>query len=161
MKKYWLATGALVLVLAGTVGFIAYRSGGNAAVQEALARQNAMEWLRVDFALTDTQFTAIKALHDSYASVCEGHCRQIQEAMQARAALKASGSSDATAIAAADRRLAEMRAICESAIAAHVQKCAEEMSPESRQRYLALVLPKIKDFDHMTAPDVQLNPHAH
>jgi hypothetical protein len=34
------------------------------------------------------------------------------------------------------------------------------MSPAAAQRYLALVLPKIKDFDHAAAPDLQLN-HPH
>jgi hypothetical protein len=32
------------------------------------------------------------------------------------------------------------------------------MSPQDGQRYLALVLPKIADFDHQAAPDLHLNP---
>jgi hypothetical protein len=33
------------------------------------------------------------------------------------------------------------------------------MSPQAGERYLALVLPKIKDFDHQAAPDLQLSHH--
>lgn len=161
MKRYGLATFAAVVVVAGLVGMIAYRAGSDSAVRGALAQQNALEWLRVDFALTDPQFAAIKALHESYASVCAEHCRRIQEAVQARAALAERPAGDQAALAAADRHLAEVRAVCESAIADHVRKCAAEMSPDARQRYLALVLPKIKDFDHMAPPDVQVNPHHH
>ena len=63
--KYLLTTIALVAVIAGTVGIFAYRASGDKAVQQALAQQDAMEWLRTDFQLTDSQFAAIKQLHDS------------------------------------------------------------------------------------------------
>ena len=64
-------------------------------------------------------------------------------------------------IASADRRVEELRLVCESAIATHVRECAAQMSPEAGQRYLALILPKIKDFDHQAPPDLQLNKHGH
>jgi hypothetical protein len=70
-------------------------------------------------------------------------------------------NADPAALAAADRRVEELRVVCESAIATHVRQCAAEMSPEAGRRYLALVLPKIKDFDHLAAPDLQLTPHRH
>jgi hypothetical protein len=35
------------------------------------------------------------------------------------------------------------------------------MAPEQGRRYLALVLPKIADFDHRAAPDLGLNAHRH
>ncbi|MEO5959907.1 MAG: hypothetical protein ABIZ49_13360, partial [Opitutaceae bacterium] len=68
---------------------------------------------------------------------------------------------DTAALSAAERRLEELRSVCESAIAAHVRRCAAEMAPEAGRRYLALVLPKIKDFDHVAAPDLQLSQHQH
>jgi hypothetical protein len=161
MNKHLLFTLALIVVAASAIGFVTYCSTGDAAVTQALATQDPMEWLRTDFQLTDTQFAAIKKLHDSYSAVCEEHCREIQNATRARAALKASPQTEPAALAAADRRVEELRLVCESAIATHVRQCASQMSPEAGQRYLALVLPKIKDFDHTAAPDVQLNQHRH
>jgi hypothetical protein len=161
MKKHLLLTLALVIAAASAIGFVTFRTTGDTAVQEALAKQDPMEWLRADFQLTDAQYAAIKKLHDSYSAVCEEHCREIQTAMRARAALKVSAPADASAVAAADRRVEELRLVCESAIATHVRQCASQMSPDAGQRYLALVLPKIKDFDHAAAPDVQLNQHRH
>ncbi len=149
-----------VLTVAAVAGGLAYRAGSDPAVGRALVRQDAMAWLRADFDLTDAQFAAIKQLHDSYSVVCEEHCREIQNAVRAREQLKAA-PADAAMLAAADRRVEELRLICESAIATHVRQCAAEMSPEAGQRYLALVLPKIKDFDHQAAPDLQLNRHQH
>lgn len=159
--KYLLSTIALLAVIALAVGFLSYRASGDSAVQQALAQQDAMEWLRTDFQLTDSQFAAIKRLHDAYSTVCEEHCREIQEAMQARSTLKETANPEPGAIAAADRRVEQLRLVCESAIATHVRQCAAEMSPQAGQRYLALVLPKIKDFDHQAAPDLQLSHHSH
>lgn len=159
--KYLFFTLALLGLVAAAVGFVAYRASGDTAVQAALARQDAMEWLRVDFQLTDEQFAKIKKLHDSYSVVCEEHCREIQEATRARAELKDAAQTDPAAIAAADRQVEQLRLVCESAIATHVRQCAGEMSPQAGQRYLALVLPKIQDFDHQAAPDLQLSHSRH
>jgi hypothetical protein len=159
--KYLFATIALVALIAGTVGFVSFCASGDPAVEDALARRDAMEWLRTDFQLTDAQFAAIKKLHDSYSLVCEEHCRAIQDAVRARKTLKAAANVDPAGLAAADRGVEELRLVCESAIATHVRHCAAEMSPEAGQRYLAMVLPKIKDFDHTGAPDVQINHSQH
>lgn len=159
--KHLVLTAALIAAIAGAVGFFSFRTSRNPAVEAALAQRDAMAWLRTDFQLTDAQFAAIQKLHTSYSVVCEEHCRAIQAATRARNELKARAEGDAAAFAAADRRVEELRLECESAIATHVRQCAAVMSPEAGQRYLALVLPKIKDFDHIAAPDLNLNQHKH
>ncbi|MBI5767665.1 MAG: hypothetical protein HZA93_07705 [Verrucomicrobia bacterium] len=160
MKRFAL-TLAIVAAAAAATGIVAFRASGDPAVRAALDKHDAMAWLRSDFQLRDAQFAAIKKLHDAYSVECEAHCNAIQEAMLARGALKTAARPDAAAVAAADRKVEELRLVCESAIAAHVRRCAAEMSPEAGRRYLALVLPKIKDFDHTAAPDLGLNRHKH
>lgn len=154
--KHWVATLGVLVGLAVAAGFVAFRVTADDDVARALAKQDAMAWLRADFDLTDEQFAAIKRLHDAYSTVCEEHCRDIQRAVGARNELRAA-KAEATVLAAAERRVEELRTVCETAIAAHVRACAAHMSPEAGRRYLALTLPKIKDFDHAAAPDVQLN----
>jgi hypothetical protein len=147
---------ALVLIAAAT-GFFCYRLSFNPALHAAAAHGDAMAWLRTDFHLDDRQFAEIKKLHEAYAPSCEEHCRMIQEATKAHDALKA---SDPVAAAAAERKLQGLRTACETALAAHVRQVAAVMAPEEGRRYLALVLPKIAEFDHTAAPDLQLNrPH--
>jgi hypothetical protein len=158
--RHLVATLALLAALAGAAGLAAFRAGDDPAVRRALERQDALAWLRADFGLTDAQFAEIKRLHDAYASVCDEHCRQIREAMDAREDLKRSGRATAEQLAAADRRVEELVLICESAIATHVRACAAHMAPEAAERYLALVLPKIKEFDHLGAPDLRLDRSA-
>lgn len=151
----------LIVTAAGAAGVVAFRTAGDPAVEQALSDKNALEWLRADFDLTDSQFAAIKKLHESYASVCDEHCRQIRAATRDLENLKSASQTDPAAIAAAESRLQQVRLTCETGIAAHVRRCAAEMSPEAGRRYLALVLPKISSYDHASAPDVGMNSHHH
>ena len=158
--KNLLTTLAVIVALAAAVCFVAFRMSADPEVKAAVDKRDAMEWLRADFDLSDAQYAKIKQLHDSYSVVCEKHCHDIMDAARARDTLK-STSAGATAIAAAEKRVQELRQVCETAIAAHVHQCAAEMSPPARDRYLALVLPKIANFDHQAAPDIQLNHRTH
>lgn len=158
--RNFLVTAALVAFLALAAGWLSYRSGGDHEVRAALAQGDAMAWLRAEFSLTDAQFTAIEKLHADYSVICEEHCLAIQDATRTLRSLKADAAAPA-AIAAADREVQQLRLVCESAIATHVRRCAAEMSPEAGERYLAMMLPKIKDFDHLAPPDLKLRSHAH
>lgn len=159
--KYLLGTLALIAAIAAATCALAFHFSGDRAVKAAVAKRDAMEWLRSDFQLTEAQFAKIKQLHDSYSLVCEEHCREIMRATRARMELKNSPAADPTVVAAAEKKVEDLRRVCETAIAAHVRRCAAEMSPEAARRYLALVLPKIADFDHQAPPDLLLNKHGH
>lgn len=158
--KYFLGTLAIIAAIAAVTCALAFHFSGDPSVKAAVAKRDALEWLRVDFELTDAQFAKIKQLHDSYSILCEKHCMDIMDAARARDDVKKT-SNDAAVIAAANKRVEDLRQVCETAIAAHVRQCAAEMSPSARDRYLALVLPKIADFDHQAPPDLQLNRRGH
>jgi hypothetical protein len=159
--RFFVKTLALVTVVAVATGLISYRLNSETALQAALGQRDALAWLRTDFQLNETQFARVRALHASYSNVCEQHCRAIQEAAHTRNALRDSGGGNAAALASAEKRLQDLRQICETAIAVHVREVAAQMSPESGQRYLALVLPRISNFDHRAAPDLQITSHRH
>jgi hypothetical protein len=159
MKHLWTTVGLLVVV-AVAAGFLSFRLGGEPQVRAALQQRDTLTWLRTDFRLNDEQFAAIRKLHEAYSVECEAHCRAIQEAAMARNTLRSASPADPVAIAAADQRVQQLREVCETAIAGHVRQVAAQMSPAEGQRYLALVLPKIADFDHHAAPDVGVNRHA-
>jgi hypothetical protein len=160
MSKYVLATLALILAAAGTTWWVCYRIGTEPALHAAVQKGDALEWLRNDFDLNAAQFAAVKRLHESYSTVCEQHCADIQEAARRRDALRGAPSGDPATLAGAEKRVQELRVVCETAIATHVRQVAAEMAPEQGRRYLALVLPKIKDFDHQGAADVRVE-HRH
>ena len=155
--KYLTRTLAVLVLLAAVTGFVCYRMSCDPTLHAAVLKHDTMEWMRADFNLTDTQFSAIRDLHNSYAGTCDEHCRMIQEATKARNALKAAQGGDSAAMLAAEQKIQKLRTHCETAITRHVHQVAALMSPEDGQRYLALVLPKIADFDHQAAPDLHLN----
>lgn len=157
--KHLVLTLAILAGLATAVGVVAYQVGGDSRLESALHEGDALAWLREEFKLTEDQFTQIKSLHDAYSGECEEHCRAIQQATRARSSL--AGTADAAALADAEARLEALREQCETAIAAHIRRCAAEMSPAAAERYLAMMLPRIAAFDHRAAPDLQLNGHRH
>jgi CRISPR/Cas system-associated exonuclease Cas4 (RecB family) len=148
---------ALVVLLALAAGFAVYRLSVDPVLHEVARKRDTLQWLRTDFHLDDRQFAEIRRLHEAYAGSCEEHCRMIREAAKLRDQLAAADRADPFAVAAANRRLQELRSLCESAITRHVREVAALMAPEDGRRYLALVLPKISDFDHTAAPDLRLN----
>lgn len=160
--KYLLRTLLVLAIAAVAAGFACYHLSSAPELHAAARKGDAMAWLRTDFNLDEKQFAEIQRLHEAYAPSCEEHCRLIQEAIKARDALRKSQGADPAAAAEADRALQQLRATCESAITVHVQQVAAVMSPEDGKRYLALVLPKIADFDHQVAPDLTLaRKHGH
>lgn len=158
--KYLLGTTGVLVLVAAVTGFVCYRLSCDPVLHAVVRQGDTMEWLRADFNLNDRQFAAVKKLHEAYAPSCAEHCRLIQAATLERNAFKSADGSDPAAKVAAERKLRELRTTCETAITAHVLKVAALMSPEDGRRYLALVLPKISNFDHLAAPDLQLN-HTH
>lgn len=160
--KYLGRTLVVLALTALVAGFVCYRLSCEPELQTAARSGDALAWLRADFQLTDAQFAEIKKLHEAYAPSCDEHCRMIQEAIKARRAAEAVRGTDPAAVAAAERTLQDLRLTCETAITAHVRKVAAAMSPADGERYLALVLPKIADFDHQMAPDLALKQgHRH
>lgn len=147
---------AILMLLAVATGYTCYHLSSARDLREAAHKGDALAWLRADFHLDDRQFAEIKKLHEAYAPSCEEHCRLIQEAAKIRDELRAAAGSDPVAVAAAERMLQQLRLTCETAISAHVRQVAELMSPEDGRRYLALVLPRIADFDHQMAPALDL-----
>lgn len=161
MTRYVLATITAIVAAAAATCFVCYQSCTNPEIQAAVQKGDALEWLRTDFNLNEAQFAAVKRLHDSYAVECEAHCSAIQIAARGREELKTQSPVNAAALAEAQKKVEDLRVACETAIASHVRQVATHMSPEHGARYLALVLPKIKDFDHQGHADVRVDNRHH
>jgi hypothetical protein len=102
-----------------------------------------MLWLKTEFRLDQDQFAAIERMHRQYLSVCAGHCAHIQAAI-ARGAPAA--------------EVSELEQECVRSMTDHFHAVAALMPAEQGSRYLALVLPRVADYDHRGAPTVRGNP---
>jgi hypothetical protein len=142
--KNWLLTIAVAFAVCALSFGAFYAINREPAELRAAARQgDALAWLRVEFKLSDGQFAAIKQLHEDYGRVCSEHCAQIMAAEKRHA--------PATEIATLENT-------CVQSMAEHFQRVAGLMSPEEGRRYLSMVMPRIHDYDHRGAPDVEVRP---
>ncbi|MCF7687801.1 MAG: hypothetical protein K9M98_08585 [Cephaloticoccus sp.] len=142
--KNLLLTAVLIMAACGlSYGVFYTASRDPKAVREALADRDAMAWLRSDFKLTDAQFAAIKRLHEDYHVECSAHCAAILDAREHHAPAP---------------EIARLEEVCERSMTEHFKKVAALMSPEEGPRYLAVVLPKVADYDHHGAPSLQVRP---
>lgn len=141
MKNLLLTLGILAGICGLSYGAFYLMSREPAAVQKAMRDGDALAWLRTEFHLDIEQYAAIKKLHEDYGKVCAGHCAAIMAAQQRGA--------PAAEIAALEKT-------CVTAMTEHFKRVAALMPPGEGERYLAIVLPRIADFDHRGAPNVQV-----
>jgi hypothetical protein len=102
-----------------------------------------MAWLRVEFGLTDEQFTAVRKLHEDYSVTCGEHCAAIMDARERKA--------PAAEVAALEKT-------CVEAMTGHFRQVAALMPPDQGERYLATVLPRIAGYAHQGAPNMRVTP---
>ena len=143
MKNFLLTLGVVLAACALSFGVFSALHREPPEMAQALREGDAMRWLCVEFQLNDTQFAAIKQLHDDYRGVCAEHCAAIMAA-EKRAASRA--------------EVVALEKTCVDAMTAHFRRVAALMPPSQGERYLTIVLPRIADYDHRAAPNVQVRP---
>ena len=143
MKNLLLTLGIAAAACALSFGVFYAVNREPADVRRAVSEGDALAWMRAEFRLSDAQFAAIKQLHEDYRAVCAGHCAAIMAA-EKRGAPHA--------------EVAALEKTCVDAMTAHFRRVAALMPPGQDERYLAIVLPRIADYDHRGAPNVQVRP---
>jgi hypothetical protein len=157
-------TTILVLALAFATGWGSYAWLRESPRASAAPADDSLLWLRQEFQLPTAKFARIEKMHADYQIVCEEHCRAIRVS---RAELKRlrKASASSTAIAGAEARAQQVDRICTSSLESHLREIAAVIDGEEGRRYLAIVLPRISQFDHAAAPGIDLDPshdgHAH
>ena len=141
MKNFLLTLGIVAAACGLSFGVFYAVNREPAPMRQALRDGDAMAWLRAEFRLNDAQFAAIRQLHEEYREKCAEHCSAIMAA-EKRSASKA--------------EIAGLEQTCVAAMTAHFQRVAALMPAGQSERYLAVVLPRIADFDHRGAPNVQV-----
>jgi hypothetical protein len=152
---------ALILLLALTAGFAGYHFTPTTRTTRALkliipltklvpaTPVQQLDWLRLEFHLTDAQFAQVRALHVAYLPVCAEHCRRIMIAQDRLAELAHAGQKDTPAYAAAAKEWRDLTEQCDAATLAHVQAVAAAMDPAEGKRYLEMMDPRIARQTHL------------
>ncbi len=144
--------GLLILLGAlgvGLIGFLATRLGTVSIPTHEVHSHGKgdqlpeLEWLREEFALSDTEFERIASLHLSYLPTCESLCSRIVAARKQVKELVLSGASITPELEAALRAEASLRADCQVAMLGHLYATAAALPPEKARRYLDAMLPEV------------------
>lgn len=143
MKNFLLTLGVVLAACALSFGVFYAVNRQPAEVRAALRDSDAMAWLRAEFHLSDAQYAAIRQLHEDYREKCAEHCSAIMDA-ERKGAPKA--------------EVAALEKVCVDSMSVHFRKVAALMPPGQGDRYLAIVLPRVADYDHRGAPNVQVKP---
>ena len=143
MTRNLLLTVLLAAALAVLAFGVAYFASGDRALRVAARQGDALEWLRVEFALDAERFAAVRRLHEEFSIECSAHCAAIVAARER--------SAPAAEIVALEEH-------CVGAMTTHFRQVAARMEPAQGERYLALVLPRIRGHSHQGAPSVRLAP---
>jgi hypothetical protein len=154
-------TALLVATLAALSGVVTYRLVRGAT--PAAPEDDALTWIRREFAVDGARLARVRTLHEAYAGVCEEHCAAILRSRATLRRLEADGAG-AEVIEAARTEARRLDAVCRGSLEVHVREVAALIGGAHGERYLAAVLPRIARFEHEGPPDLQLKtrlPHAH
>lgn len=154
MRNFWLTLTVVLAAAAISFGTF-YVMNDEPAVRQAAREGDAMAWLRAEFHLNDAQFAAIKTLHDQYGAVCARHCTQIMAAKKRIAEL---GARNPEQTKAAETEEAALERTCLESMTDHFRQVAALMPAGEGERYLTIVLPRIKNYTHEGNPTVQVRP---
>lgn len=142
MKNFLITLGVALAACAAAFG-VFYVLNDDPALRRAAREGDAMAWLRSEFRLNDTEFAAIKQLHEDYGTVCADHCAAIMAARER---------------SAPPLEIAALEQTCVDAMKAHFRRVAALMPPAEGARYLATVLPRVENYSHAAAPNLQGQP---
>jgi len=92
-----------------------------------------LNWLRLEFHLSDAEMAHIRELHEGYLPQCGELCQKIAVAKRELAAL----TNNSPEALAKQNEIAALRAQCQSNMLAHFVAVSQAMPPEVGQRYLA------------------------
>lgn len=135
---------AVFILLTALAAFtISYRAAMSPVHAMLAQPESEMEWLRREFALSDEQFAKIKSLHAAYRPGCEQMCARIAASNEKLNRLIASNRRVTPALGAAFQECATVETECHLAMLGHIYAVSAEMSPESRERYLKMMKPRV------------------
>ena len=147
----------LVVMLAAIAGGFTYgwMKGKPETAPESF---EAVSWMAREFDLTAEQLAQVERMHAAYRVVCDEHCRVIMESRTQLAQLRERGAS-AEVLEDAEASVVAADLNCRADLREHVRAVAAAMNGDAGERYLAMIMPKVAEFDHSAAPDLQLNPN--
>jgi len=126
-----------VLVLSAAIFAGSYFVGQRACMMCRTNPSDDLDWLRVEFHLSDAEMSRVRQLHEGYMPQCAKMCAKIA-AKKSEIATTLDNNTNITAETQKKLvELGELRAQCQAQMLQHFIEVSRAMPPEQGRRYLA------------------------
>jgi len=106
-------------------------------IQRVAHSTDDLDWLRLEFRLSDADLTRIRTLHDGYLPKCSENCTAIAAKKRELAQAIAAGTNTIATLDHLRAEVVALRTHCQSEMVAHFAEVSRAMPPEQGKRYLA------------------------
>ncbi len=134
-KPLAIVLGALVVSAAVFVG--AFYCTRQICVQHVAKSPNDLDWLRLEFRLSDAELARVRTLHEGYLPLCEANCERITAKKSELAKALAAGTNTSATLDQLRADVATLRVKCQAEMLAHFEEVSRAMPPAQGQRYRA------------------------
>ncbi len=131
----------LLSLVAGFSAYCVYLHFATKHLEKMAASPDAeMQWLRHEFHLTEAQFKEIMQLHVTYESTCELMCQRLTESnVHLQTMFRAAQGTVTPELTDAMKESSAVELECRQAMLEHIFAVSRVMSPESGERYRAMM----------------------
>jgi len=136
MRKPPVILGA-ALALALVVFAGAFYCARHICVQHVAQSTDDLDWLRLEFRLSDAELARIRNLHEGYLPKCATNCELIADKKRELAQAMAGGTNLASTLEKMAAEVTALRVRCQTEMLHHFEEVSRAMPPAQGQRYLA------------------------
>jgi len=131
----------LILVIALLLGAAlfggAFLCARYICIRHAAQSTDDLDWLRMEFHLSEADMTKVRELHEGYLPICEKNCRDIALKKRELNRALAAGTNTTETLDQLRTEVAALRAKCQHEMLAYFSQVSLAMPPEQGRRYLA------------------------
>lgn len=151
------------LLAAGGLGVASYFSARCVCVNRAASSTDDLEWLRLEFHLSDAELQRVRQLHNNYLPKCRELCDRIAAKKTELQAALAPGQGVSAEVTQKLAEVGALRIQCQTQMLAHFYAVSQAMPAEQGRRYLAemqrLTLGFHEQIEHKMSGDSS-SPHG-
>ena len=161
MRRSLVILVAVLLAAVAVAGF-SYFTARQFCVQHLARSGDDLEWLRMEFHLSDAELARVRQLHEGYLPKCGAICEQIAaRKLELEAAFAASTNAVTPAVRQKLGEIASLRAQCQAQMLQHFYEVSQAMPSEQGRRYLAEMQRLTLGFHEQFENRMSGPPHAH
>lgn len=106
-------------------------------LRHAARSTDDLDWLRMEFHLTDADLAKVRELHNGYLPICEKNCQDIAAKKRQLNLAIAAGTNATATLDQLRADVAQLRVKCQTEMLAHFRAVSLAMPADQGQRYLA------------------------